>query len=90
MKIDGVDTIGGLVGTPPMVMQVDYDTIKSGELVRQLWNKMHMAFIPYCFVCKEPLVWHSPPDKDNVIFHCPKCERQWVRDYKWIAKEKPK
>jgi len=82
-EIPGVDTIQGLVGSPPQIIEVSYDVIRVAEGVRHLWNKSFLAFLPYCFTCKEPLVWHSPPGKDRVIFHCPKCGRKWV-----IVKEK--
>ena len=83
IEIPGVDTIQGLIGSPPKVITVSYDMIKTGELLKQVWNTKYIAFLPYCFVCKEPLVWHSPPDEDNVLFHCPKCKREWVKDSNW-------
>lgn len=86
----GIDTIQGLVGSPPKKIALSYNIVKAAEKVRQAWNVRYMAFLPYCFACKEPLVWHSPPGKDNVLFHCPKCMRKWVKDNEWIAKEKEK
>jgi len=86
MEIPGLDTIMGLVGDPPMEIKVSYDTIKIAEGLRQVWNKSHIAFIPYCMKCKEPLVWISPP-ANGVLFKCPKCDRKWIKDKKWIKDE---
>lgn len=78
METPGVDTIQGLVGSPPRKIAVAYDIIQLGEKLKQLWNSKYLAFLPYCFACKEPLVWHIPIGKDNVLLHCPKCGREWV------------
>ena len=86
-EIQGIDTIRGLVGNPPKRISVSYDTIKVAEGLRQVWNSKYMAFLPYCFPCKEPLVWHNPPGRDNVLFHCSKCRRKWTKDKAWVAKE---
>lgn len=88
-EISGIDTILGLVGIPPKEISVGYETVKVAEKLKQVWNSKYLAFIPYCFVCKEPLVWHSPPGKDNVLFHCPKCQRKWIKDKAWVDKEMP-
>lgn len=85
-EIAGVDTILGLVGSPPKRIDLSYNVVKAGEKVRQAWNKKFIAFLPYCFACKEPLVWHSPPGEEHVLFHCPKCKREWVRDEEWRRK----
>ena len=77
-EIAGVDTILGLVGSPPDVIGVSYETIRLAEKMKEVWNARYLAFLPYCFVCKEPLVWHSPPGEDHILFHCPKCGRKWV------------
>ena len=74
----GVDTILGLVGSPPMTIQLSRGDIELAEGLRQIWNRRHLAFLPYCFVCKVPLIWHFPPEEDRTLFHCPKCERNWI------------
>lgn len=76
-RIPGVDAIKGLVGPPPMVNVIPYKAMEIGESLRQIWNTNYIAFIPYCFKCKVPLDWHSPPD-GNKIFTCPNCNREWV------------
>lgn len=86
MEIPGPDTIMGLVGSPPMKIPISYDSIKIAEGLRQLWNRSHIAFIPYCMKCKEPLVWVSPP-ANGVFFKCPKCGRKWTKDKEWIRDE---
>jgi len=76
-RIPGVDTIRGLSGTPPMVNVIPYRVMEVGESLRQVWNSIYIAFIPYCFKCKVPLDWHTPPD-GHKVFTCPNCNRQWV------------
>ncbi len=77
-EVKGVDTIRGLVGSPPMIIHVPREVVKSENSLQRVWNSRHIAIIPYCFVCKEPLTWVSPPDKDGRIFKCSKCGRVWV------------
>ena len=72
--IPGVDTISNLVGSPPMKISIPYEVMHTEELLRQAWNALHIAIIPYCYKCKTPLVWHSPPDK-HTAFNCPSCKR---------------
>jgi len=84
----GIDTIQGLIGTPPKVIEISRNSIRVADSVRQIWNTKYLAFLPYCYNCKEPLVWHMPPRKDSVLFHCPKCKREWVKDEEWVEKEK--
>ena len=76
-RIPGLDTIKGLTGSPPKVSVVPYDIMKAEELLRQAWNAINIAIIPYCYKCQIPLDWHSPPDGDKV-FTCPKCDRRWL------------
>lgn len=76
-KIPGIDTIRGLVGSPPLVNVISYKAMKDGTMLQQVWNAANIAFIPYCFKCKAVLDWHTPPDNGKV-FSCPNCGRQWV------------
>lgn len=87
MEIPGLDTIMGLVGNPPMEIPISYNSIKIAEGLRQVWNRSHIAFIPYCMKCKEPLVWVSPP-ANGALFKCPTCKRKWVKDKEWIKSER--
>jgi len=87
MEYTGLETMVGLAGEPPKTISISYSIMHSEELLRQAWNTIYIAILPYCFKCKVPLVWHSPPD-NNVLFHCPDCKRQWVKDKDWQAKEK--
>lgn len=97
-EVPGIDTIQGLVGSPPQVIELSYLTVKAAEKLRQVWNTKFLAFIPYCFSCKEPLVWHINRSgintsgeyvkgEDSVIFHCPKCGRKWIKDEEWLSGE---
>lgn len=85
-EIAGIDTITGLAGEPPTGIPLPYNLVYKEQLQTQVWNGKYIAIILYCFKCKEPLVWHSPPDGDNILFHCPKCKRIWFRDDAWIEK----
>lgn len=85
-EIKGIDTIqlgtvtGKEIGLPLSVMLDE-------EITKKHWNSLGIAVIPYCIDCKKPLVWHSPPDGDSTVFHCPKCGRRWVKDDDWIEME---
>jgi len=74
--IPGVDTIEGLVGNPPMKVELPKKTVETLDAVRAELNALYIAVIPYCFKCKEPLAWHVPLD-DKLLFHCPICGREW-------------
>ncbi len=74
--IAGVDTIQGLVGEPPRKIRISKDIIRTAEKVRGVWNRNHLAFIPYCFKCRVAVNWVQPPE-DGVIFRCPNCKREW-------------
>lgn len=87
MEVLGIDTILGLVGKPPKVTELSYNSVEIAESLRQVWNTKFIAFLPYCFSCKEPLVWHTAPHENDTIFHCSKCNRRWVRDEKWKNKK---
>lgn len=81
-EINGVDTIGGLRTPPPQEIGLSFDLIYTQELLRSNWNTCYVAVLPYCFNCKEPLVWHTKPT-DGILFHCPKCNRKWKQDKNW-------
>ena len=76
-EIAGVDTIRGLVGSPPKEIEVEHVVIETGTRLMQVWNAKFLAFLPYCFMCKEPLNWYNPPTEEGYIFRCPKCNRRW-------------
>ena len=82
METPGLDTIIGLVGQPPKTISVPYKIMRTEELLRQGWNGLYIAIIPYCFKCREPLVWHNSSN-GKVLFHCPKCKRKWLKDKNW-------
>lgn len=82
-EIPGIDTIRGLVGEPPSSIFVNRKVMETQQKLMQVWNSAYIAIIPYCYKCKEPLVWHSPPGEDNILFHCPKCKKIWMKDKSW-------
>lgn len=75
-EFPGVDSIIGVVGSPPMLLTISEESVRIAEGLKQVWNTSHIAFLPYCMKCKEPLNWVSPKEND-VIFRCPKCHREW-------------
>jgi len=81
-EVPGLETIRGLVGEPPKRIKIPHKIMRSEEMLRREWNEMYIAIIPYCFKCQEPLVWHTPPD-NKVLFHCPKCKREWIKGEGW-------
>lgn len=81
-EVKGIDTIGGLVGEPPMGIHLDRRIVEAQQRLMPLWSSNYIAIIPYCFKCKKPLVWHTAPREDNIMFHCPKCMRVWMMESK--------
>jgi len=86
MEINGVDTILGVDYEPAQEFFLPFKLVYNEEANRAGWNNVCIAIIPYCIKCREPLVWHSPPE-DNKLFHCPKCERVWIKDTEWTRKD---
>ncbi len=74
--IKGIDTITGLVGNPPEVIQIPPKIIQDGTNLLRKWNSYYLAFLSYCFKCKEPVDWAQK--QEGVVFICPKCSRRWV------------
>lgn len=81
-EIPGLETIRNLVGQPPTEIPIERDTVVVQQEVMQGWNGCFIAVIPFCYKCKVALVWHTPPDTD-VLFHCPQCQRKWVKGSDW-------
>ena len=83
-QLDGVDTINTfLVADMPKEPKISADTMMKQTLVSNEWNKAYIAMLPTCFLCKVPLVWHTNPGKDAVLFHCPECKTMWKKDRNW-------
>ena len=80
-EINGLDTIMGLVGEPPKKMRIPFKMLYEQEVLRQDWNALNVAIVPFCFKCKEPLVWHKNPN--STLFHCPRCKRKWAKGRGW-------
>ncbi len=83
MRVKGIDTIRGFMGSIPDKVELSYQTIKTGELLRQVWNGKGLAFIPYCYSCKVPVDWILEEKVKKEIFICPDCNRTWIRDNQW-------
>jgi len=81
--IPGLDTIRGLVGNPPMEIPVNRETMSEQQVLMQDWNACYIAVLPFCFKCKQPLTWHTPPE-DEVLFDCLGCGRKWVKGSDWL------
>lgn len=86
-EVNGVDTIMNLVGEPPTVIELNRKVVESQQRLMSGWNEYHIAILPFCFQCKEPLVWHTVPREDSTMFHCPKCGRIWTMEAKNDKKE---
>ena len=82
VEVPGVETILGLAGQPPQEIEVPFKLQKKQSLMISEWNPVFIAIIPYCYPCKEPLVWHIHP-QGKILYHCPKCGRQWVKGGDW-------
>ena len=80
--VAGLDTIRNLVGQPPEEIPVDRETMSEQQVLMQDWNHSFVAVIPYCYCCKVPLTWHTPPEEE-VLFDCPSCKRRWVKGVNW-------
>ena len=76
-EIVGIDTIYGLTGSPPKEIEIEKSLIKEGTSLMREWNAKFLAFVPYCYSCKEPLNWYNPLTEEGYIFRCPKCNRKW-------------
>ena len=76
-EIKGVDTILGLAGSPSKVIEIERKLISQADSLMNKWNHAFLAFLPYCYVCHEPLNWYTPPTEEGHVFHCPKCDRKW-------------
>lgn len=81
-EVPGLETIVGLAGNPPMRIEIPYKLEKKQHAMVSEWNDVSLAMIPYCYKCREPLVWHIYP-QGKVLFHCPNCGRQWVKGEDW-------
>ena len=82
VEVNGIDTIRGLSIKPPKEIEIPYKIQYKQQNLLQGWNACYIAIIPYCFVCKIPLVWHTHP-KGNTLFHCPNCNTKWIKDKEW-------
>ena len=87
MDIHGIDTISRLVGKLPAKITIPYELMKATEIGRQGWNMCFIAIIPFCFKCKVALIWHTPPNQDE-LFTCPDCNSVWVKGEGWDDKAK--
>ena len=80
----GTDTIVPLATVPERI-EVPRSIIRRGQELVSKWAIHHLAFIPYCVQCKAVLNWVK--DEGDVIFRCPICNREWVKDNDWLLSE---
>lgn len=80
-EVNGVDTIVGLSGEPPREIPIPHKLLETQQMLIQSWNASYAAVLPFCFKCKVPLVYHTNPK--NVLFHCPVCQRKWIKGEGW-------
>lgn len=77
MKVNGINTIMGLTGEPPAIIEIPKDMMVEAQSLLQWWNEYYMAFIPYCYKCRLPLTWYI--DEGQNAFECENCGRIWIR-----------
>ena len=82
IEVPGLETIQGFAGNPPLKIEVPFKLEKKQYGMVPEWNSVFIAIIPFCFKCREPLVWHTYP-QGKTLYHCPKCGRQWVKGGDW-------
>ena len=87
VNVPGIETIRGLVGEPPPENCVDFKLMSGQQRLISEWNHIFIAILPFCFKCRVALVWHTPPDDDE-LFTCPSCGRVWVKGEGWNDKTK--
>lgn len=49
------------------------------------WALSGIGFLPFCLDCKVPLRWVE--GEGDVLFRCPTCMGEWVKDNEWIVEE---
>jgi len=84
LRINGIGSIQSVVGTMPKEISISYQILKGGELLRQAWNSKHLAFVPFCFKCKVAVDWITEEHDNRVVFVCPQCGTEWVRDKSYM------
>jgi len=81
IEIPGIDTISKVIAqTPPKTVDIGAITMKTLQEAQSIALRKWMAIIPYCVVCKEPLIWVR---NSKLLFKCPKCDMKWYRDKDW-------
>ena len=80
-KINGLDTIIPIKSVAPKTVSIGFSAMKAIEEAKAIANYKWIAIIPYCIVCKVPLVWVS---NSKTLFICPKCGIRWHKANGWV------
>ena len=81
--VNGLDTIQDLASKPSIKsIKIPYNIEYTQTVLQQGWNACYVAIIPYCMICKKPLVWHRHPEGE-VLFHCNNCNINWIKGEGW-------
>ena len=89
-EVPGVNTISPVPDNYfPRRVEISSNMVLFGQIALTKWNIFGISLLPYCTVCKEPVNWLWPPEGD-VLFRCPKCGREWVKDTEWLISDEKK
>lgn len=85
-KINGVDTINQVdKKLAPKSVNVTFGAMKALQEAQTIAIRKWMAIIPYCVVCKVPLVWVR---NSTLLFECPECGMKWYKNNGWDKAER--
>lgn len=89
-EFSGIKTIGFVDKNYfPSRIEISMDLVLFGQIALTKWNVCGLSLIPYCTTCREVVNWLWPPEGD-VLFRCPTCKREWIKDSDWLITEEKK
>jgi ribosomal protein L37AE/L43A len=80
-RINGLDTLKlDISMTPPKSVGISFNAMKALQEAQTIANIKWIGLIPYCLVCKMPLIWIRNSEQ---VFECPKCGMRWDKLNGW-------